>query len=177
MLGASAVWVGTRFVAAKESSAPEQMKEGYVPSRLQSSCFMSFASAPCDGGSLTRPNRVIEADFDSTIRSTIWTGRPLRAVKTPFVANWEAHRAEEMRELQSKGIIVMEHQLDKLHSEGRLTEEIEDQTTLRPMGMVAARVKKRNQPAAEIVREMVEEAVDLMKGAGRLVGNGREARL
>lgn len=82
-----------------------------------------------------------------------------------------------MRELQSKGIVVMEHQLDKQHSEGRLTEEAEDQTTRRPMGVVAARVKKRNQLGAEIVREMVEEAVELMMGARRLEGHGKEARL
>lgn len=30
MLGAAAVWVGTRFVAAKESGAPEAAKRAYV---------------------------------------------------------------------------------------------------------------------------------------------------
>lgn len=32
MLGASAVWVGTRFVTAKESGAPEVAKRAYVQS-------------------------------------------------------------------------------------------------------------------------------------------------
>jgi NAD(P)H-dependent flavin oxidoreductase YrpB (nitropropane dioxygenase family) len=126
---------------------------------------------------LMHQRRVIKADFDSTIRSTIWTGRPLRAVKTPYVTDWESRRADEMRDLQSKGIIVMGHEMDKLHREGKLTEEIEDQSVLRPMGMVAALVRKRDQPAAEIVRDMVGEAVEVLTGAGRFVGGGREARL
>ncbi|KAI9924455.1 hypothetical protein AWENTII_003793 [Aspergillus wentii] len=56
MLGANAVWVGTRFVAARESAVPESAKQ-----------------------------EVINAGFDSTIKSTIWTGRPLRALGTPYV--------------------------------------------------------------------------------------------
>lgn len=133
MLGASAVWVGTRFVTAKESGAPEGAKRA-----------------------------IIDADFDSTIKSTIWTGRPLRALATPYVRDWETNRSEEIRQLQSKGIIPMYHEMDKLEKVGGITEEIEDQSAVRPMGQVSGLVNTPNQTAAEIVAEMMEGAVKVL---------------
>lgn len=65
------------------------------------------------------------------MKSTIWTGRPLRALATPYVKDWEQNRQAEIVALQSKGIVVLEHELDKLAQEGKLTDEIEDQATLR----------------------------------------------
>ncbi|KAK7900827.1 hypothetical protein LTR67_003111 [Exophiala xenobiotica] len=140
MLGASAVWVGTRFVTAKESGAPEAAKRA-----------------------------IIEADFDSTIKSTIWTGRPLRALATPYVRNWETNRHDEIKALQAKGVIPLYHEMDKLDKIGGITEEIEDQSTLRPMGVVSAMVSTPNQPAAEIVREMMDEAVRMLGSASKFL--------
>ncbi|KIX02422.1 uncharacterized protein Z518_08363 [Rhinocladiella mackenziei CBS 650.93] len=137
MLGASGVWVGTRFVTAKESGAPEAAKRA-----------------------------IINADFDSTIKSTIWTGRPLRALATPYVRNWETNRQEEMKSLQSRGIIPLSHEMDRLEKINGITEEIEDQSTLRPMGVVSALVNTPNQSAGEIVKEMVDEAVRVLESAG-----------
>jgi hypothetical protein len=74
---------------------------------------------------------IIEADFDSTIKSTIWTGRPLRALATPYVRNWETNRGDEIKALQAKGVIPLYHEMDKLDKIGGITEEIEDQSTLR----------------------------------------------
>lgn len=140
MLGASAVWIGTRFVAAKESGASEFAKKS-----------------------------VIQSGFDSTVKSLIWSGRPLRALKNPYVDDWEKNRQGEIRSLTSRGIIPLEHELDKLHSEGKLTEEIEDQVALRPMGIVAGLVNKENQTAGEIVKEIVDEASLLLSSANRFV--------
>ncbi|KAJ9609506.1 hypothetical protein H2200_005833 [Cladophialophora chaetospira] len=136
MLGASAVWVGTRFVTAKESGAPEVAKRA-----------------------------IIDADFDSTIKSTIWTGRPLRALATPYVRNWETNRAEEIKELTSKGIIPLYHDHDRLDKIGGFTEEIEDQSTLRPMGQVSGLVNTPGQTAGEIVKEMMDGAVKVLGSA------------
>ncbi|KAK5261241.1 hypothetical protein LTR40_002610 [Exophiala xenobiotica] len=140
MLGASAVWVGTRFVTAKESGAPEAAKRA-----------------------------IIEADFDSTIKSTIWTGRPLRALATPYVRNWETNRGDEIKALQAKGVIPLYHEMDKLDKIGGITEEIEDQSTLRPMGVVSAMVNTPNQSAAGIVREMMDEAVRMLGSASKFL--------
>lgn len=74
---------------------------------------------------------IVDAGFDSTVKSTLWTGRPLRALATPYIKDWEENRQAEIAELQSKGVVVLEHELDKLAQEGKLTDEIEDQITLR----------------------------------------------
>jgi NAD(P)H-dependent flavin oxidoreductase YrpB (nitropropane dioxygenase family) len=133
MLGASAVWVGTRFVTARESGAPEVAKRA-----------------------------IINANFDSTIKSTIWTGRPLRSLATPYVRNWELNRSEELRKLQSQGIIPLYHEMDRLEKINGITEEIEDQSTMRPMGQVSGLVNTPNQSAEEIVNEMMEGAVRVL---------------
>lgn len=75
--------------------------------------------------------RYIDAGFDSVVKSTIWTGRPLRALATPYVRDWEQNRQAEIAELQGKGIVALDHELDKLSKEGKLTDEIEEQATLR----------------------------------------------
>jgi NAD(P)H-dependent flavin oxidoreductase YrpB (nitropropane dioxygenase family) len=102
MLGAQAVWVGTRFVAARESGASEHTKQVLVG-----------------------------AGFDDVIRSVVWTGRPLRAHRTGYVADWETNRQAEIRELTDKGISPVEHELDRFHAEGKLTDEIMEQAELR----------------------------------------------
>lgn len=69
----------------------------------------------------------------------------------------------------------MEHELDRMHDGGTLTEELEEQATLRPMGIVAGLVNKPNQPAKEIVEEMVQGAVEVLSKAQKLIN--RPARL
>ena len=143
MLGAGAVWVGTRFVTARESGATPSAKKG-----------------------------ILKADFDGTIKSTIWTGRPLRNLKTPYVENWETNRQVELKALQDQGILALDHELDRLAKEGKLTDEIEDQSTVRPAGIVAGLVNKEDQTAKEIVEEMSGEAYELLNGARKYVSAG-----
>ena len=57
--GAEAVWVGTRFVASVEAGAPPKHKE-----------------------------MVVTAGFEDVARTVIYTGRPMRVRKTPYVADW-----------------------------------------------------------------------------------------
>jgi NAD(P)H-dependent flavin oxidoreductase YrpB (nitropropane dioxygenase family) len=76
MWGAQAVWVGTRFVCAKEAGAPPRHQQA-----------------------------VIGAGFHDTVRTTIFTGRPMRVIKNEYIMNWENHRIAEMKELQAKGVI------------------------------------------------------------------------
>ncbi|KAJ1326817.1 nitronate monooxygenase [Microdochium nivale] len=136
MLGASGVWVGTRFIPTVESKYPEAAKK-----------------------------QIIDAGYDSCIKSTIWSGRPLRSLRTPYVENWENNRQDEIKKLISQGIVPLPHELDRLHEEGKLTEEIEDQSAMRPMGIVAGSVNKPNQTAAEVVQEIVEQATSVLSGA------------
>ena len=57
--GAAGVWVGTRFVASEEAGAPPMHKK-----------------------------MVVTAGYDDTERTIIYTGRPLRVRRTPYVVDW-----------------------------------------------------------------------------------------
>ncbi|KAH8647861.1 2-nitropropane dioxygenase [Xylariales sp. PMI_506] len=142
MLGASGVWVGTRFIPSKESKYPESAKQ-----------------------------QIVDADYDSWVKSIIWSGRPLRALRTPYINDWEVNRQAEIKELTAKGIVPLVHDLDRLHKEGKLTDEIEEQAALRPLGIVAGSIKKGGQPAAEIIGDMVREAEQLLTGASKFVAS------
>jgi hypothetical protein len=74
---------------------------------------------------------VVNSDFDSAIVTTVFTGRPLRAQSNVYLDDWEKNRQDEIKDLTSRGIVPLEHELDKLHAEGKLTEEIEDHVVLR----------------------------------------------
>ena len=75
-LGASAVWVGTRFVAAKEAGAPPRHQRG-----------------------------VVNADYHDTVRTIIFTGRPMRVLKNDYIMDWEENKSQEIKELTNKGIL------------------------------------------------------------------------
>lgn len=83
--GASAVWVGTRFVLSEEAGAPKAHQEA-----------------------------VQTSGFDDNVRTIIFTGRPLRVRNNPYIQNWEENRQNEIKDLTSKGIIPAEHDLEKM---------------------------------------------------------------
>lgn len=141
MLGASAVWIGTRFVVAEESGASTFAKE-----------------------------TLVKAGFNDVIRTTIFTGRPVRHYATPYIRDWEENRIEEQRELLKAGKVPLAYEFERLEKEGKTKEmeEIEDQIAFMPMGYVAGMVKKI-QPAADIVKEIVEDATQLLRGANNFV--------
>ncbi|KAL3896838.1 MAG: hypothetical protein SGCHY_003815 [Lobulomycetales sp.] len=59
-MGAHGVWVGTRFVAAKEAGAPPAHQEA-----------------------------VLRCGLSDTIRTTVFTGRPMRVIKNEYIMDWE----------------------------------------------------------------------------------------
>lgn len=61
--GAQAVWVGTRFVASVEAGAPKAHKES-----------------------------IVKAGHEDFARTLIYTGRPLRVIRTPYVDDWSVLR-------------------------------------------------------------------------------------
>jgi NAD(P)H-dependent flavin oxidoreductase YrpB (nitropropane dioxygenase family) len=141
-LGATAVWVGTRFVLSEEAGAPKAHQEA-----------------------------VRTAGFDDNIRTIIFTGRPLRVRKNPYIENWEENRQNEIKELTSKGIIPVEHDFE------RLGDDIDDETmdNARPflMGKAAAVVNEKKS-AKQIIDEMVKEAVQVISASSSaLVGRSR----
>ncbi|KAJ4418986.1 hypothetical protein N0V82_005211 [Gnomoniopsis sp. IMI 355080] len=157
MMGASAVWVGTRFVLSEEAGAPEAHKEA-----------------------------VRTAGFDDTIRTLIFTGRPLRVRKNAYIVNWETERQQEIKELTSKGILPYESDLDKVMS-GEMTkppagldvgdaakdeevdiDELMDQFRPFLMGKAAA-VCNEKKSAKAIVDEFVNDAAAALQKGSQLV--------
>jgi NAD(P)H-dependent flavin oxidoreductase YrpB (nitropropane dioxygenase family) len=57
--GAQAVWVGTRFVATVEAGAPPVHKQA-----------------------------VLNCGYEGTVRTLVFSGRPLRGGRTPYVDDW-----------------------------------------------------------------------------------------
>ncbi|EPS28800.1 hypothetical protein POX_f07877 [Penicillium oxalicum] len=85
MLGASAVWIGTRFILSEEAGAPVAHQEA-----------------------------VRTAGFEDNIRTIIFTGRPMRVRKNAYITNWEENRQDEIKKLTAQGIIPVEHDFENL---------------------------------------------------------------
>mmetsp|Transcript_37180 Transcript_37180/g.72093 ORF Transcript_37180/g.72093 Transcript_37180/m.72093 type:complete len:360 (-) Transcript_37180:75-1154(-) len=132
-LGAEAVWVGTRFVACTEAGAPPRHKKG-----------------------------VVSAGYHDTIRTLIYTGRPLRIKKGKFVMNWETNRQEDIRKLCAKGKLPYEVGIEELKKSGKEI-SFEDQVDIMPllMGQVAGAIKDVK-PAKAIIDEMMRDAIAVM---------------
>jgi len=64
-LGATGVWMGTRFIASQEAHA----------------------------GQLYR-DVILEANDEDTVRTRSYSGKPMRVKKNPYVADWESRPAE-----------------------------------------------------------------------------------
>lgn len=145
VMGATAVWVGTRFVLTDEAGAPQAHKDA-----------------------------VRTAGFDDTVRTLIFTGRPLRVRRNPYIDNWESERQAEIKELTSKGIIPYEADLDKV-SEGQRLKiggvELDDDAldNYRPwlMGKAAAVITEQKSAKA-VVDEFVDDAVAWLATANKM---------
>lgn len=130
--GAQAVWVGTRFVASEEAGASKAHKQA-----------------------------LLSAGHGDVVRTLIYTGRPLRVRRTPYVDDWEKNRQTEIKELTSKGIIPNQHELEK-HPDKSV------QAVSFLLGDVAA-VINDVLPAQTIVDNIVNEAARILQDRSKLV--------
>lgn len=48
---------------------------------------------------------MLGAGFHDTVRTVIFTGRPMRVIKNPYIMHWEENRQDEIRELCDNGIV------------------------------------------------------------------------
>eukprot|EP01065_Artemidia_motanka_P030857 TRINITY_DN36_c0_g2_i1.p1 TRINITY_DN36_c0_g2~~TRINITY_DN36_c0_g2_i1.p1 ORF type:complete len:361 (+),score=96.46 TRINITY_DN36_c0_g2_i1:70-1152(+) len=137
-LGADAVWVGTRFVASEEASAPRVHKK-----------------------------RLVDAGPTDTVRTLIYSGRPLRTYTSAYVKEWEK-RSDDIKQLTAKGQIPVvvdakEGILDSTKQDkaaGRKWSHAKTHMSL--MGQASGAVGDIK-PAATIVRELVEGAVETLR--------------
>ncbi|KAJ3341528.1 hypothetical protein HDU93_004688 [Gonapodya sp. JEL0774] len=139
-MGADAVWVGTRFVAAKEANSSPMHKRA-----------------------------VVDADFTDTIRTIIFSGRPMRVLKNPYIINWETNRADEIKALTSKGIIPVIHELDEKQKKG---EELSTDLVIQSRPFLAGQVSgaiSSIKTSEEIVNEMMTDCVKTLKHVQTLI--------
>ncbi|KAJ1564535.1 hypothetical protein HK405_014621 [Cladochytrium tenue] len=133
-LGAQAVWVGTRFVAAKEAGAPDRHKEG-----------------------------IVTAGYHDTIRTLIYSGRPLRTLYTEYVKDWEENRADEIKRLCAEGKVPVTADIEKLENdENADPAELAIKAFPMLMGQVAGAIDEIL-PAKVIVENMAREAVECLR--------------
>lgn len=147
-MGAAGIWCGTAFLATPEANCEDGYKQ-----------------------------ELLKAKSSDTIRTRIYTGRPMRVARNKAVNEWEGPRRQEMEELLSSGVIPMsipsEQKKKNIFSTpaGTSAKPI-DRTTLNEhfdrdtfnlmMGQAVGAISKIR-PAEEIVVDMVQGAVRAFK--------------
>jgi len=145
-LGAQAVWVGTRFVCSTEA-----------------------------GTSKDHQDSVLSATVHDSMRTLVYTGRPMRIRANPYAKLWEKSRNTEMRKLLAKGIIPYKNDLKRFNKSSKKTGRKATMPkgafkTAYPhlIGQCAGMINDIK-PAREIVQEMMEGCIDMFKrNTGRI---------
>ena len=137
MYGAQAVWIGTRFIASVQAGSSDAHKQA-----------------------------VLSADHNSTLRTLVVTGRPLRTMRNSYIDAWEK-RPEEIRNLLEKGVVPMQ-----MDMEGDSDVEVDFPYL---MGSVAAMVSEIK-PASEIIEEIITDAANALQVSQGFL-KGKESKL
>ena len=135
-MGASGVWVGTRFVASTEASAPPVHKDA-----------------------------ILKTQHHETFRTLVFTGRPLRIGPNEYAHDWETKRSNKMKKLLSEGTVPSDYDQEMLEKGTFDEEDIEclmkyaDKPRPYPhlMGQVAGSIQEVK-PAKVILEDMVISA-------------------
>jgi NAD(P)H-dependent flavin oxidoreductase YrpB (nitropropane dioxygenase family) len=123
--------------------------------------FVASTEAGC---SQAHKESVVSATFEDTLRTLVISGRPLRVRRNEWVEKWEA-QPEKIKELTEKGVVPIEFDMEAGN----------DIDIPHLMGVVAG-VIKDIQPAAQIVDEMVAEAVQMLT-QGQTYLSGTKSKL
>lgn len=110
-----------------------------------------FVASEESGASNLHKEAVVGAQYGETKRTLVVSGRPLRVLPNDYVKEWEL-RPEEITRLTNQGIVPIMHDFE--------SEKDVDVPFL--MGDVSASVKAIK-PAGDIVREMVQQAVAVLR--------------
>jgi len=148
MAGCQAVWVGTRFVAATEAAATEAHKKD-----------------------------IVNAGYEDTVTSEVYSGRPLRMIKNKYVMDWATRRKEEMERLLEDGVIPYKHDFDEKKGTLKNKELLKILTKMEDFvphlsGAVCGAIDAVL-PAKQIVDEMMSEAIEVMRRGNSLIVEAR----
>lgn len=125
--------------------------------------FVASREAGC---SMQHKEAVVSAAFEDTARTLVVSGRPLRVRTNEYIRSWEEARPEEVKRLCASGVVPLQKDMD------------EDREVDIPflMGQVAGAIGEI-QPAGEILRGMVEECVEVLRGQQEFLIGGRGSKL
>jgi enoyl-[acyl-carrier protein] reductase II len=121
-LGADGVWVGTRFIATPEASAAREYREALV-----------------------------RAHQEDTVRTRCYSGKPLRALKNPYIAEWERDPSRIKRFPEQ---LVLSSQRNVM---GYFNPEADPERTCMPAGQGIGAFREIK-PAGDVLREIVAQA-------------------
>jgi enoyl-[acyl-carrier protein] reductase II len=127
-LGAQGAVVGTRFIATPEATAARQYREALV----------------C-------------AEQDETVRTRAYSGKPLRALKNPYIASLEAD-PKRMRPFPEQ--LLLSTQRDVM---AYWNAEADPQRTCFPAGQGVGAFREIR-PAADVLRDIVSQAEAVLRG-------------
>ncbi|KAH8428651.1 NAD(P)H-dependent flavin oxidoreductase [Aspergillus melleus] len=120
-----------------------------------------FVASEESGASRLHKEAVVGARYGETRRTLVVSGRPLRMLPNDYVKEWEK-RPDEIARLTAKGVVPIEHDFNN-------DKEVDIPFL---MGDVSAIIKEI-QPAGVIVKEMVQQAVDVLRqGSGYITSTG-----
>ena len=142
-MGASGVWVGTRFVNAEEAGA------GPYHRKL-----------------------VMKAGYTDTVRTIIYTGRPMRVYNSNYVKDWQENKQDIIKDYTSRGKLPVPYGNERNSVVEPLSEDapISEWMARRPflMGQAAGAIEDVL-PAKDIVESMVSTAVAQLNRASSFV--------
>lgn len=177
MMGASAIWVGTRFLLCDEASATEFHKEAVRTATFEDNVRTPiFSVGPCYV--FPPPSRASPACFSLLVSSEavptcyhnpidlLIQGRPMRVKATPYVLDWEENRRKEYLNLISRGLRPVDYDLD--HATGERLEQAQENMFPIMMGKVSAVVNEQKSAKA-IVDEMVDGAFDQLQLGAKMI--------
>ena len=122
-LGAQGVVIGTRFIATQEATAAKQYREALV-----------------------------RAEQDETVRTRAYSGKPLRALKNPYIADLESDPKTKMRPFPEQ--LMISSQRDVM---AYWNAEANPERTCFPAGQGVGAFREIK-PAAEVLRDIVQHA-------------------
>jgi len=136
-LGAEGAWTGSIWLTCAESDEPSEVVE-----------------------------RMLAARSSDTLRSRCRTGKPLRQLKSPWSAAWEAPSSPGMLAMPTQHVLTAQAE-ERFHRHRR-----GDLTTI-PVGQIVGAMSSVR-PAADIVRGLVDDCEATIARMGRFVPGSME---
>jgi NAD(P)H-dependent flavin oxidoreductase YrpB (nitropropane dioxygenase family) len=142
-LGATAVWIGTRFVAAEEAAVGPRHQKA-----------------------------VVNTSSDDTVRTTIFSGRPMRVMKNDYIMEWETKRQNERDDLLAEGKRPYKTDLTANEEAGTPLDFLETYPNI--LGQASGGISEVLS-AETIVHDMVSGAFDVFRVQSELLAEASEA--